>query len=99
MINWRREVCGAVRVHLVSHDDERLRLVQLDENHRVCDVSREQHGSVYFEHIVHTEAIILSFLSSTLEVMTSIFLVVVVSLFIRVLILMICHLNIWTTVR
>ena len=30
MINWRREVRDAVRVHLVSHDDERLRPVQRD---------------------------------------------------------------------
>ena len=43
LINWRREVCDAVRVHLVSHDDERLRPVQRDVNHHACDVSHEQH--------------------------------------------------------
>ena len=43
MINWRREVCDAVRVHFVSHDDERLRPLQREGNHHVCDVSHEQH--------------------------------------------------------
>ena len=58
MINWRREVCDAVRCHLVSHDDERLLPVQRYENHRVCDVSHEQHANAYLEHICRTEAII-----------------------------------------
>ena len=59
MINWRREVCDAVRVHLVSHDDERLRPVQRDENHHVCDVSHEQHEDVYLERMCHTDVVIV----------------------------------------
>ena len=61
------------------------------------DVSRGQHESAYSELYLHTEAIIDVFVYSTLEVMTSIFLVAVESLFIRVLILVICHPNIWTS--
>ena len=59
MINWRREACDAERVHPVSHDDELLWPAQRDENHNVCDVSRERHESVYLEHMFHTEAIIV----------------------------------------
>ena len=61
MINWRRQVCDAVRVQFVSHDDERLRQVQRDENHHVCDVSHEQHGNAYLDHIFHTEVVIVFF--------------------------------------
>ena len=96
MINCRREVCDAVRVHLVSHDDERLRPVQRDENHHVCDVSHEQHEHAYLEHMFHTETVIACSVLCIGRYDVNL-VVAVVSLFIRVLILMICHLNIWTT--
>ena len=59
MISWRRDVCDAVRVHLFSHDDERLWPVQRDENHHVCVICLLSSMNMLFRTHVHTAAVII----------------------------------------
>ena len=60
---WKREACGSVRAHLCSHEDERLRPLQRDQNNRVRDVFPEQHNIAYLEHCNHSAAFIQLFLN------------------------------------
>ena len=45
--HWKREECEAVRDHLCSHDDERLRPVQRDQHNCICDVYSDHHKIAY----------------------------------------------------
>ena len=54
---WKREACEAVRAHLCSHEDERLRPVRRDQHNRLCDVFGGQHKIAYLEHVNHFASI------------------------------------------
>ena len=75
---WKREACEAVRDHLCSHDDERLRPVQRDQRNCVCDVYSDQHKIAYLKHFNHA-AFIVSYFANSLALMMSMFLVAFVS--------------------
>ena len=51
METWKREACEAVRNHLRSHDDDRLKPIQRYQHNRVCDVYNDQHQIAYLSHL------------------------------------------------
>ena len=55
---WKREACEALRIHLCSHNDERLRQIQRDQHNRVCDVYNDKHQIAYFHQLIHSATMI-----------------------------------------